>query len=54
VKKAEGISLLSTKPICMGITDIFSAFYADIALQLAVIVRHILRKECRKYGAIHS
>jgi len=47
-------SLLTTRPTDVKITDIFAAFHADMALQLAVIARHILRMECRKYGAIHS
>lgn len=48
-------SLLTTRPTDVGIiTDIFAASHADMALQLAVITRHILRMECRKYGAIHS
>ncbi|EGG78012.1 hypothetical protein SXCC_01405 [Gluconacetobacter sp. SXCC-1] len=34
--------------------DLFAAYYADIALRFAVIKRHIPRKECREYGAIHS
>ena len=33
---------------------LFAAYHADIALRFAAIKRHILRKKCRKYDAIHS
>lgn len=37
-----------------GIKVLFATYHADIILQLTAIRRHILRKRCGEYGAIHS
>lgn len=46
--------LLATRPMCVEAVNLFAASRADIALLFAAIKRHIHRKECREYGAIHS